>query len=313
MPNRTLAMFPGQGSQYVGMGKAVYETFPYCRSLYDEASEILRFDLKKLCFEGPEDSLKLTANTQPAILTTSIAVWNVLHNELGFAPRIFAGHSLGEYSALVASGKLDFAAAIRLVRARGEAMQSAVPEGEGAMAAVMNLESAKLDEICNEATLKGHPVQTANYNSPQQLVIAGARKGVETVCQKLEGMGIRYVVLNVSAPFHSSLMAPARVTMTPLLQSTHLIATETEIIANLTGKIARPYTTQFLIEQIDHPVRWIETMQTAQDLQLKTFIEIGPSRVLLGLAKRSVSRETKLIGTDDISQTLPTLKSQLSE
>lgn len=198
---KTFAMFPGQGSQYVGMAKLLLDEFPYTKEIYEEAEDASKAPIKKLCLEGPEDQLKLTANTQPCIVTTSVATWKVMTNEKGFKADMFAGHSLGEYSALVASGRLAFARAISLVRARGLAMQKAVPEGMGAMTAVLSLEAAKLEELCKKSAKPGEPVEVVNYNSPQQLVVAGSATAVKRLEELLAAESVKFVSLPVSAPF----------------------------------------------------------------------------------------------------------------
>lgn len=293
-------MFPGQGSQFVGMGKDLVDQFPAVKPVFEQASDAIKVDVKKLCFDGPESDLTLTANTQPCILTVSIAVWRVLKNETGFNPYLFAGHSLGEYSAAVASEKVDFERAVYLVRRRGEAMQEAVPAGVGAMSAVMNFDAAKLIAVCEKASSTEMSVEVVNFNSPQQLVIAGHKPAVLAVNQQLEKDGVRVVELPVSAPFHSRLMTKAREAMTPLLEDTQFSENDHDIIANLTGEVAKDYGPAYLIKQIDSPVKWTQTLETALGSGCDTFIEIGPGRVLFGLARRSLPREAKLLNTSDL-------------
>ncbi len=299
-----LAMFPGQGSQSVGMGKFLYEEFQVARETFDEADDILGLPLKKLCFEGPADDLKLTANQQPAILTTSIAVWRVLKSESSLAPLHFAGHSLGEYSALVAAGYLDFSEAVRLVRLRGEAMQKAVPEGVGAMAAVIGYNPDELVSKCSVIDSSLGKVEVVNFNSPAQQIISGHKKAVDRVVELLTEEKIRCTLLPVSAPFHSSLMAPAREEMTPKLQDTQLKESDKKIFANLTGQIANPYTIDCLVKQIDSPVLWTKILEAAVEEKCQTFFEIGPGKVLFGLARRSVPKEMKLLHSDDIKKAI---------
>lgn len=304
----TLAMFPGQGSQYVGMGRAVVDQFPYTKSVYEEAEDAINFGIRALCFDGPEGDLVLTANTQPCILTTSIAIWTVLKQEAGFTPDFFAGHSLGEYSALVAAEKLPLADAVKLVRRRGEAMQRAVPEGVGAMAAVMKFSGEELAKVCAESSTGGSMVQIANYNNHQQLVIAGHREAVERAKSRLEELKARVVMLNVSAPFHSKLMAPAKEEMAPLLEAAPLAKNGHTIIANLTGKIASDYNAQHLIDQIDHPVCWTQTFETCVENSVSRYVEVGPGKVLMGLGRRQLPRgETKLLVTEDLPTTIQSL------
>jgi [acyl-carrier-protein] S-malonyltransferase len=302
---KTLAMFPGQGSQYVGMAKLLLDEFPYTKEIYEEAEDAAKAPIKKLCLEGPEDQLKLTANTQPCIVATSVATWKVITNEKGFIADMFAGHSLGEYSALVASGRLSFARAISLVRARGLAMQKAVPEGIGAMTAVLSLEAAKLEELCKKSTKPGEPVEVVNYNSPQQLVVAGAATAVKRLEDTLTAESVKFVSLPVSAPFHSSMMKPARDEMTPLLNDTQYVNNATKIIPNLTATITDTYGSDFLIQQIDSPVKWTQTMEMALHAGMNTYVEVGPGKVLWGLARRILPKgEFKLQHTDQVKDFL---------
>jgi [acyl-carrier-protein] S-malonyltransferase len=291
--------FPGQGSQYVGMGKALVEQYPTARRTFEEASDACGINLLDLCLNGPEDQLKLTANTQPCILTHSIAVWRILNELRPINATYFAGHSLGEYSALVAAGKLDFARAVYLVRQRGLAMQEAVPEGVGAMAAVLNMPAADLHDACAKASTSTERVETVNFNSPQQLVVAGHKFAVDRLMATLSTSGIKAVPLAVSAPFHSSLMAPAREKMGPLLMDTQFHQTAAVIIANLTGEPVRHYTAEFLIQQIDHAVKWTQSMDSSQKLGCTTYLEVGPGRVLAGLWKRILGRDAKIINCED--------------
>lgn len=299
---RILAMFPGQGSQYVGMGKELCDKFDVARNTFSEADEVLGFKLSELCFNGPEEELRLTANQQPAILTTSVATWRVLTSETDFSPAFFAGHSLGEYSALVAAGKLDFSQAVALVRKRGQAMQKAVPEGIGAMAAVVGLGAESLSERCKVVDINLGTVEVVNFNSPQQQIVSGHKDAVEALVKVLAEEKIRCAPLPVSAPFHSSLMAPAREEMTPVLEGTPLDSTDDNVIANLTGRLAQPYTVDNLIKQIDSPVLWVDTLSTAVDSGCDTFFEVGPSKVLFGLARKTVPRGLKIIQSDAIEK-----------
>lgn len=300
-----LAMFPGQGSQYVGMGQQLLDTFPYVKSVFEEAEEACHLPLRRLCLEGPESELKLTAHTQPCLLAVSVAYWRVLTQESDLRPSLFAGHSLGEYSALVASGKLSLARAAYLVHERGRAMQEAVPAGLGAMAAVMKMASDQLEALCEKHSQGPERVEIANYNSDAQLVVAGHAKAVASLCDELKELQVRTVALPVSAPFHSSLMRPAREHMKDLLEASHIKANDAGIIANLTGELVRDYSVRYLIEQIDSPVRWIQTIEAAQNLGVTRFIEIGPGKVLFGLVRRMVPREGfEVLATEDISDAL---------
>jgi len=299
-----LAMFPGQGSQFVGMGRDLLSEFPKVKQVFEEAEDAAKLAIRRLCFEGPEDELKLTANTQPCILTVSVAVWRVLKEETGLTPALFAGHSLGEYSAVVAAGKLPLGRAAYLVRRRGEAMQQAVPAGVGAMAAVMNVPADDLKARAAKASKPGSVVEVVNFNSPSQLVVAGHRTAVEALCAELEADGQRFVALPVSAPFHSSLMLPAREAMAPLLEEAPFAKTAEPVIANLTGKVEADYGPRFLIEQINSAVLWTQTLDTAHQAGCDTYLEVGPGKVLFGLARKTLPKGPKLLHTDDVKQTI---------
>jgi [acyl-carrier-protein] S-malonyltransferase len=302
---KSLAMFPGQGSQYVGMAKTLLDEFSYTKTIFEEAEDAAKAPIRKLCLDGPDDQLKLTANTQPCIVATSIATWQVMVNEKGFAATTFAGHSLGEYSALVASGRMQFAKAISLVRARGLAMQKAVPEGKGAMTAVISMDAGRLEDYCSKASQPGETVEVVNYNSPQQLVVAGAAAAVKRLEDALTAEAVRFVSLPVSAPFHSSMMKPAREEMTPLLNRAELIQNKTFMIPNLTAEITSAYSAEFLIKQIDSPVKWTQTIEQAQMAGIQDFVEIGPGKVLWGLARRILPKgEFKLVNTDNVKDWL---------
>ena len=306
--SKVLAMFPGQGSQYVGMGRDLLNEFPAVKVVFEEAEDAARINIRKLCFDGPDDELKLTANTQPCILTVSIAVWKVLTGESGFKPDFFAGHSLGEYSAVVAAGKLTLGRAALLVRRRGEAMQEAVPPGVGAMAAVMNVPADDLKARCAKVSNPKSVVEVVNFNSPQQLVVAGHKKAVDQLCSGLETDGLKFVVLPVSAPFHSSLMKPARDAMEPLLNESQFKPTDNRVIANVTGQIELDYGPEHLIKQINSAVLWTQTMETAAQASCETFVEVGPGRVLFGLGRRIVPRTAKIMHSDEIKKTIEDLK-----
>jgi [acyl-carrier-protein] S-malonyltransferase len=279
-------LFPGQGSQFPGMGKSLADAHPAARSIFDEADAALGFPISQLCFDGPEDALKLTENTQPAILTASTAALAVLR-EKGIAPHHVAGHSLGEYSALVAAGALPFADAVRLVRNRGRYMQEAVPSGVGAMAALLKLPDGKLDAILGEAA-QGEVVSAANLNSPDQIVIAGHAGAVQRAADLAKAAGARRaVMLPVSAPFHCSLMEPAQRRLAADLETTAFSDLATPLINNWQAREVRTgaEARQGLVEQVPNPVRWVETVQLLAARGVTRFIEVGPGSVLSGLVR----------------------------
>ena len=297
----TLALlFPGQGSQSVGMGKSLSEASGPARTVFEEADRVLGFPLSKLCFEGPEEQLRLTANTQPAILTHSIAALADLRARFPekLEGAVFAaGHSLGEYSAGVAAGAFSFADAVALVRARGTFMQEAVPAGVGAMAVIVGLEPAAVEEACREAA-QGETVAPANYNSPEQTVIAGHAAAVARASEGCLARGAkRAIALPVSAPFHCALMSPARDRMTPLLEATVFTDAAVPVVTNVD---AAPETSaeklrDALVRQIDSPVRWVETVQRLAREGVDRALEIGPGNVLAGLVRR-IDKSIKVEG-----------------
>jgi [acyl-carrier-protein] S-malonyltransferase len=277
-------LFPGQGSQSVGMGKLLAEEYPEARRVFEDADNALDFPLSELCFHGPEDDLKKTENTQPALLTVSIAAARVLH-ELGYEPDIVAGHSLGEYSALVAAESLGFIDAVRLVRKRGQYMQEAVPQGVGAMAAILKLPEGRLDQILQEAA-QGEVVAAANLNSPDQVVIAGHAKAVERAIELAKAAGAkRAKTLPVSAPFHCSLMRPAQEKLRAELHATDFKDLIVPLINNWQAQevTAADDARQGLYEQIPNPVRWTDTISAMARKRVKVFVEVGPGSVLSGL------------------------------
>lgn len=292
-------LFPGQASQYPGMGKQLAEQHPAARKVFDEADAALGFSISEICFSGSEDALKLTANTQPAILTASVASFRVLE-ERGVRPDFVAGHSLGEYSALVAAGGLDFADAVRLVRRRGEYMQTAVPEGLGAMAAILGLAPAQVGELCRKAA-EGKVVSTANLNSPEQTVISGDADAVKRAVELASAGGAkRAVMLAVSAPFHSSLMQPAQQHLEADLRKTTFHNLKVPLVTNVdadlvtNGEEAR----ESLIRQVSLPVRWEESIRLLIDAGVNTFVEVGPGRVLTGLL-RQIDRSIHAFNVED--------------
>jgi [acyl-carrier-protein] S-malonyltransferase len=282
-------LFPGQGSQAAGMGRALAETWPAAAAVWEAADAALGAPLSRLAWEGPEDELQLTANAQPAILTASVAVAAVLA-ERGVVPALAAGHSLGEYSALVVAGALDFADAVRLVRKRGEFMQEAVPVGTGAMAALLGLELAVAEEVCAEAA-QGEVVGVANVNSPGQIAIAGHRGAVERAIRAAAARGgRRSVLLPVSAPFHCALMKPAADRLAAELERVPVRAPRIPVVRNvdagltLTAEEVRP----FLVRQVASPVRWTDCQHRLAQEGAEAFVEVGPGRVLTGLLRRTL-------------------------
>ena len=295
-------VFPGQGSQVVGMCKDVYDSSPIARKTFQEADEALGFSISKMCFEGPEDDLRLTYNTQPAILTVSVALARVLEQE-GFKPEIAAGHSLGEYSALVAAGAIDFADAVRTVRKRGQFMQEAVPVGKGAMAAVMGLDDAKIIEICQKVEQEGGVVQAVNFNCPGQVVIAGSAEAVDKANVLLKEAGAkRAVLLPVSAPFHSSLMQPAAARLQEVLDSIEMKNATIPVVANVNAQKVTDAQEikKLLVEQAAAPVRWVECVQTMQKEGVTLFVEVGPGKVLSGLSKK-IASDIPIINVENVA------------
>src|SRR5215469_262332 len=283
---KTVFLFPGQGSQFAGMGKALAAEFPSAQRVFDEANQALGFDVARLCCEGPEEDLKLTANTQPALLTVSIAAFRVLE-ERGWQPDFVAGHSLGEYSALVAAGSLDFADAVRLVRKRGEYMQSAVPPGVGAMAALLKMPEDKLDEVLAQAA-EGEVVSAANLNSPDQVVIAGHAGAVNRAIAAAKAAGVRRaVLLPVSAPFHCALMKPAQERLRADLEAAEFHDLAFPLINNWQAAEIRTSADarEGLYQQVPNPVRWVETIRYLASQGVARAVEVGAGTVLGGLLR----------------------------
>lgn len=292
-------MFPGQASQYPGMGKDLADRFPAACRVFAEADQALGFSVSNVCFTGSEEDLKLTANTQPAILSVSTAACRVLE-EKGVRPDYVAGHSLGEYSGLVAAGALAFSDAVRLVRRRGEYMQAAVPEGEGAMAAIMGLAPAQVAELCRKAA-KGQVVGPANLNTPEQTVISGHAAAVKRAVELASAGGAkRAVMLTVSAPFHSELMAPAQQRLEADLRHTAFQALRIPLVTNADAEIisSGEEARESLIRQVTLPVRWEESVRTLVEQGVNVFVEVGPGRVLTGLL-RQIDRSVHVFNVED--------------
>lgn len=303
-------LFPGQGSQKVGMGLQLADEFPAAKSVFEEADSALGMNLSRLCFEGPEEELRLTANTQPAILTTSIAALRALQSQLEIAPELAAGHSLGEYSALVAAGAIDFAGAVRAVRERGRLMQEACPPGQGAMAALIGLEMDLVNEVCSTACAGDEIVVPANLNAPGQIVVAGHAGAVRRAVGIAKERGGRMSVeLNVSAPFHCPLMKPAQQRMASVLDQVKVSRPAFGVIANVDAQVnddsAR--VVPLLLEQITAPVRWEESMRTLGAAGVTNAIELGAGRVLAGLMRR-ISRDVSVHPTEDPAALRATIK-----
>jgi [acyl-carrier-protein] S-malonyltransferase len=292
-------MFPGQGSQTVGMGRAFCETSGAAKRVFEEANDALGFDLQRVMFEGPEADLALTANTQPAVLTASVAAAAVCA-ERGLTPALAAGHSLGEYSALVVAGALRLADAVRVVRRRGELMQAAVPVGTGAMAAIMGVGMPVVEQVCAEAA-RGEVVEIANVNSEQQIVIAGHRTAVErAVALAKERGGRKSVLLPVSAPFHCALMAPAVEGLAGELAKVTVGDPTIPVVRNVDGGVTRRAAdvVPFLLGQVASPVRWTDCVRRLAAEGATAFVEVGPGRVLSGLARRIVE-DARVAAIDD--------------
>ena len=292
-------LFPGQGSQAAGMGLDLCQNFSVARQTFEEADAALGFSLSKLCFEGPAEDLQLTANTQPAILACSVAAYRVLA-ERGIAYTYVAGHSLGEYSALVAAGSLHFADALRIVRHRGQYMQEAVPVGAGAMAALLGIDIEKIEEICRAAA-QGEVVSPANINTPEQIVVAGHAAAVKRVMEQALAAGAkRAIPLPVSAPFHCSLMRPAQQRLAPELAVIPFKDLSVPLVNNVRAELIRTGSEarQGLIDQIPSPVRWEPSIRRLLDAGVTQFVEVGPGRVLTGMM-RQIDRSAAATNVED--------------
>lgn len=298
MKTNLAVIFPGQGSQAVGMGKELAEKYPVARQTFEEADEALGFKFSQICFEGPEDKLRLTEITQPAILTTSIAAWRVA-KENGLEPAFMAGHSLGEYSAHVAAGTISFADAVRTVRNRGKYMQEAVPVGVGVMAAVLGMGLQPLTAVCHEAA-QGEVCDPANINSPDQIVISGNTVAVERAAKLAEERGAkRAKLLPVSAPFHCSLMKPAQDRLAVDLNALTFNTPSVPVVCNVDAAIvSNGASRDALIRQVTGSVKWEQSMRLLIEKGVETFVEVGPGKVLCGLM-RQIDRTKKCVNVED--------------
>ena len=295
----TAFVFPGQGSQAPGMGKDLAEKFAAAGQVFEEADDALGFAISRLCFDGPAEDLQLTENTQPAILTVSIAVFCAMQDAGIAAPAFVAGHSLGEYSALVAAGALSLSDAVRTVRARGRYMQEAVPVGTGAMAAVLGAELSEIGRICLEAS-QDQVCSIANLNSPSQAVIAGNTEAVDRAVELLNGVAKRVIKLKVSAPFHCALMKPAQDRLAADLDALNFNEPSIPVVTNVDARTttAPDELRDALVRQVSAPVRWVESMQLLIEQGAGTFVEAGPGKVLSGLM-RQISRDVKMLNVED--------------
>ena len=296
---QTAFLFPGQGSQVVGMGKDLAQRHPVARGTFEEADDALGIKISQLCFEGPEDELRLTENTQPAILTVSVAAWRVLQ-EKGIKPAFVAGHSLGEYSAHVAAGTMTFADAVRTVRNRGKYMQEAVPVGTGSMAAILGMSPEAVAGVCSDAA-QGEVCEAANINSPEQIVISGHVAAVERAVKLADERGAkRAKLLPVSAPFHCSLMKPAQERLAAVLQGLQFATPQFPVVSNVDARpVEDPESARVaLVRQVTGSVRWSQSMQWLVAQGAQTFVEVGPGKVLCGLM-RQIDRSKKCVNVED--------------
>lgn len=299
---KTAFLFPGQGSQKVGMVQDLFENYDSVKALIKEADETLGFPISKMMFEGPDTELMKTEFTQPAILTASVAVWQVL-KEHGLTPDIAAGHSLGEYSALVAAGAISFADAVHTVHLRGRFMQEAVPLGEGGMAAIIGSNPETIVKVCGEVSTEDLPVQAVNFNCPGQVVIAGATAAVEKACEALKEAGARRaIMLKVSAPFHSTLMEPAALRLKEVLDKIDIHDTAIPVVANVNAKeeTKADEIRKNLVDQAAHPVHWEESIRNMVAGGVDMTVEAGPGTVLTGFMKK-IARSVPCHHAEDVA------------
>jgi [acyl-carrier-protein] S-malonyltransferase len=306
-------VFPGQGSQAPGMGRDLWEQYPAARAVFEEADEALGFALSELCFDGPAEELQLTENTQPAILAASVAALRAMEAEGFPAPDFVAGHSLGEYSALVAAGALKLRDAVRVVRQRGRFMQEAVPVGAGAMAAVLGSDFEAVEAACREAALEGEVCSPANVNSPGQIVIAGSAAAVERAVPLLKARGAkRAVPLKVSAPFHCALMMPAQERLAEALSEVAFQDPRVPLVTNVDAALIRTAeeARASLVRQVSSPVRWRESVELLEREGVRSFVEVGPGKVLSGLV-RQTAPQVQCLNVED-SQSLTAARAALA-
>ncbi|QAR31906.1 [acyl-carrier-protein] S-malonyltransferase [Geovibrio thiophilus] len=296
---KTAVVFPGQGSQFAGMGKDFYDKYAEVRKVFDKADEVLGYSLTSIMFNGPEEDLKLTSNTQPALLTMSIGIWEAVKNKI--KADYFAGHSLGEYSALVAAGGISFEDAVLAVHNRGKFMQEAVPVGTGAMAAVMGADDAIIADVCKACSKPGSVVEPANFNCPGQTVVAGNAEAVNLFCEKIKEAGAkRAILLPVSAPFHCSLMKPAAEKMAAYLKNIKINDLQAPVFNNVNAEIETDAETVYnsLVKQVASPVLWTKSVENMAASGVNTIIEVGAGKVLTGLVKKiNKEIEVRNIGT----------------
>lgn len=307
-------VFPGQGSQYVGMGKELSRNYKVAKDIFDKADQTLGFSLSTLCFEGPKEELQITFNTQPALLATSIAILSVL-NEFGLKPDVVAGHSLGEYTAVVAAGALTFEDALLIVRKRGLYMEEAVPAGQGTMAAVLGLSAQVVEEICKEVESFGL-VEAVNYNTAEQIVVAGEKKAVEAFSEVAKKRGAKRVIpLAVSGPFHSKLMAPAANRLKEVLIAAEFKDATIPIVVNYSAQKAAKAEEirQALIQQVDHPVLWRQSVELMHKEGAKVWVEVGPGKALSGMIKKIIPGATVYNAEDEntLQQVLASFRGEI--